>query len=122
MSNFSHNGYTDWYIPTITEIHSADTNLKIFNPDLTTNPLFTNLDNSLGLDQVEGRLLTSTESPSPFINFFVNYTSGSVTGGKASKTLPNPSPTVTTFLPVRKIPIGISNQYIGYDCLWHHTQ
>ena len=69
MSNFSHNGYTDWYIPTITEIHSADTNLKIFNPDLTTNPLFTNLDNSLGLDQVEGRLLTSTESPSPFINF-----------------------------------------------------
>ena len=115
MSNFSHNGYTDWYIPTITEIHSADTNLKIFNPDLTTNPLFTNLDNSLGLDQVEGRLLTSTESPSPFIDFFVNYTSGSVTGGKASKTLPNPSPTVTTFLPVRKIPIGISNQYIGYD-------
>ena len=85
MSNFSHNGYTDWYIPTITEIHSADTNLKIFNPDLTTNPLFTNLDNSLGLDQVEGRLLTSTESPSPFIDFFVNYTSGSVTGGKHLK-------------------------------------
>tara|TARA_R110001632_G_scaffold97692_1_gene204278 strand:- start:768 stop:4658 length:3891 start_codon:yes stop_codon:yes gene_type:complete len=114
MSNFSHNGYTDWYIPTLTEIHSADTNLKIFNPNLSTNPLFTNLDNSLSLDQVTGKLLTSTEASTPSINYFVNYTSGSIIGGVSNKNLPSaPNPAISTFLPVRKVAKGTQNY--SYD-------
>jgi len=109
MGNFSNNGYTDWYIPTLTEIHSADTNLNIFNSNLTTNPLFTNLDNSLNLDGILGKLLTSTEAPNPFEDFFLAYISGSVTGGKQSKQLTTTG-TPTTFLPVRKIPKGVGNK------------
>ena len=112
MSNFSHNGYTDWYIPTITEIHSADTNLKIFNFDGSTNPLFTNLSSSLSLDVIDKKLLTSTEAPSSFIDFFLAYDSGSLTGGKQPKQL-TATGTPTTFLPVRKVAKG-TQDYV-YD-------
>ena len=118
MSNFAHNGYTDWYIPTVTEIHSADTNLKILNPNLVSNLSFTNIDNSLILDDTAGsfrghnQLLTSTESPTN-INQFMAYNSGSANGVQYDKTIITQSP--TTFLPVRKIAKG-TNDHV-YDKL-----
>ena len=113
MENFSHNGYTDWYVPTLTEMYVADTNLKILKPNNVSNPKFKNLDKSMLLDGVTNQLLTSTEeiAQSGVPNNFVIYNSGSnLPNTFTSKNLQNPQKP-TTFLPIRKIPIGFNGRY-----------
>ena len=106
ITNFNHNGYNDWYIPTLTEIHTAVTNLDIFNPNLTSTPQFANIDTSLRADSITSskfnRLLTSTEADP---NNYMVYISGSLTGLVTPKNIGTTGIGVTTTLPVRRFKI-----------------
>ena len=117
IDSYNHNGYTDWYVPTVTELYTADTNLNIFNPNGISNPIFNNLDASLLEDSIRGglisnlppiinELLTSTESDTN-INQYLAYVSGFNNGKPYDKNfLSILRPIPTTTLPVRRIAIN----------------
>ena len=107
INNHTHNGYTDWYVPTLTEIHTAVTNLDIFNPNGVSYPSFSNIDASLledsqGGSTITNQLLTSTEGTT--INQYLVYQSGSLTGVATAKNITTTGIGVTTTLPVRRVP------------------
>ena len=106
ITNLNHNGYNDWYVPTLTEIHTAVTNLDIFNPNGTSTPQFTNIDASLKADGIPpssfNSLLTSTEVNK---TAYMVYVSGSLTGIATPKNIGTTGIGVTTTLPVRRFKI-----------------
>ena len=117
ISNFNHNGYDDWYIPTLTEAYTADINLEIFSSDGVNNPDFSELNTSLDQDskgdfKFFNQLLTSTENDSSDINKYLVYEHNSLTGIKTDKNITTTGPAykkwngVTTTLPVRKIRVN----------------
>ena len=111
---FNHNGYNDWYIPTLTEAYTADINLEIFSSDGVKNPDFSELKTSLNQDSrgdfiFKNQLLTSTENEGGDINKYLVYEHNSLIGTKTNKNIISTGPSpgkwngVTTTLPVRKI-------------------
>ena len=135
MDGFMFKGYNDWYIPTLTEMHTANNNLRIVSGTLTatlntftSNPDFSflrkNIENDgVNINNVCVTLLTSTEASSSLPNHPNRYH-----GYHFTPTLPNnsvPSLGFTfnkdfseansprTFLPVRRIPRGPNSTF--YD-------
>ncbi len=135
-------GYNDWYIPTLTEMHTANENLNIikgfqnataaFPLELTINPDFKFLKENLEADSADfslpdalpHTLLTSTEASSSFPshpNQYVGYLYPFEGTGLPPAILPNHifpkdfslANSPKTFLPVRRVPRGPNSVF--YD-------
>tara|TARA_R110001592_G_scaffold121371_1_gene326884 strand:- start:71 stop:4228 length:4158 start_codon:yes stop_codon:yes gene_type:complete len=142
MDGFIFKGYDDWYIPTLTEIHTANENLDIIKgfqnatpvfpfPELTINPDFKFLKENLEADSADftipnalpHTLLTSTEASSSLASFpnqYIGYPYPFAQSGVNPVPLFNTflkdfslSNSPKTFLPIRRVPRGPNSVF--YD-------